>query len=360
MREILTKGQFSILGIFLSTSLFLGATVYGVPHLSYQDSWLSMIIAYLIGFIPLFIYYQILNYNPKLNIIELLNNKFKYLGKIISIIITIFMIFHASLMLWNTANFINSQYLYQTPLIIISILFLIAIIYIVETGITGIGRTGTIILIISVSLSIITTILLTPQVELSKLKPTLENGFMNIFKASGLSFVYNVLPIFALLIIPKDNITNNKKMVKNFLIGYSLAFLFMFIVIFYLITVLGIELTNLYQYPEYHILRLVNISNFFQRMESIISLLWILNSIMGITVCLYFIKKSTLQNFKIKKYNTLITIIISIIILIISKYIFSNNTMAEIFFTTKYPIMLIIMFLILPLILLISLKLSKN
>lgn len=360
MREVLTKGQFSILGIFLSTSLFLGATVYGVPHLSYQDSWISMIIAYLIGFIPLFIYYKILNYDPKLNIIELLNNKFKLIGKIISIIITIFIIFHASLMLWNTANFINSQYLYQTPLIVISILFLIAIIYIVETGITGIGRTGTIILIISTFLSIITTILLTPQVELSNLKPVFENGFTNIFKAGILSAVYNILPIFALLIIPKNNITNNKKMVKNFLIGYSLAFLFMFIVIFYLITVLGIELTNLYQYPEYHILRLVNISNFFQRMESIISLLWIINSIMGITICLYFIKKSTLQNFKIKKNNTLITIIISIIILIISKYIFSNNTMAENFFTTKYPIILIIMFLIFPLILSIILKFSKN
>ena len=286
MNETLTKGQFAILSIFLSTSLFLGATVYGVIHIAYQDAWISMIISYLIGFIPLFIYYKLLNHNPKYNIIDLLNNKFKNIGKFFSIILIIFMIVHSSLMLWNTSNFINSQYLYQTPILMISILFMIGIIYIVETGITGIGKTGIIIAIMSTILAIITTIALTPEVELDNLKPMLESGSLNIIKASFISLVYNVLPIFSLLIVPKNNINNNKKLAKTFIISYSLVFVFMFIVIFYLITVLGVDLANLYQYPEYHILRLVNVANFFQRVESIISFIWILNSIMGISICL--------------------------------------------------------------------------
>lgn len=360
MNETLTKGQFAILSIFLSTSLFLGATVYGVIHIAYQDAWLSMIISYLVGFIPLFIYYKLLNHNPKYNIIELLNNKFKNFGKIISGIFIVFMIIHTSLMLWNTSNFINSQYLYQTPILMISILFMIGIIYIVETGITGIGKTGIIIAIMSTVLAIITTIALTPEVELDNLKPMFESGTFNIIKASFISLVYNVLPIFALLIVPKNNINNNKKLAKTFIISYSLVFLFMFIVIFYLITVLGVDLANLYQYPEYHILRLVNVANFFQRVESIISFIWILNSIMGISICLYFCKKATIQTIKNKKFNTLITIIISIIVILITKYAFSNNTVAENFFTNTYPFIITIMFFILPCILLVLLKFKKT
>lgn len=359
MNKTITKNQFSILAIFIMCSLFLGSTVFGTIKLAKEDAWISMILSYLISVIPLFIYYKLLSYNPEINIIELIIKKFKILGKFINLVFIILILFHSGIVLWNLTNFINSQYLYQTPALVITILFLCCIFYIVNAKLNVIGKTAGTIWFITTFLCSLAFIALSSHIEINNIKPILENGMTNILKGSGVSICYNTLPLFTLLIIPKKNIKNNHKLVKSFLTFYSFGFLFLAGILFFCISVFGIDLATLYQYPEYQILKIINIADFFQRVESIISTIWLFNITMALVTYIYFCENAIVQNFNIKDSKLLI-FFICLIILLISRLTFKNNTIAENFLLYKYPIIIFIVLFIIPLLILIAIKIKRN
>ena len=354
-----TNSEYACLSSFLIRSLFFGPAIYSILHFALQDGWISIIISFILSFIPLFIYYKLLNHNPDDNIVSL-NNKLGIIGKIINVILTLFVIFHASMILWDLTNFINSQFLFQTPLIVIAIILAIGIFYVSIKNLTTIARTGTVFFVISTILFFIAALSLIKEFDVNGLKPIFNSGFLPILKGSFSSLGLNIFPLFIILIIPKNSIKNNDKMLKSFFKVYIFRYLCMLSVIVICVAILGIELTNLYQYPEYHILKTINIANFFQRVESVLSVQWIFESVMAIALCLYYVKESLTKTFNFKNKFNLINIISLIGILIIANYIFSSNTVAETFYKNIYPFLTSIFFLIIPLIILITIKVKKT
>lgn len=355
----ITNKEYAILISFFMRSLFFGPAIYSILHFALQDAWISILISFILSFIPLFIYYKLLNHNHDDNIISL-NNKLGILGKIINIILIIFIVFHAIMILWNLANFIYSQFLFQTPLIIIAIILLVGIFYVSINNLTTIARTSTIFFIISTILFITAALSLIGACDFNELKPVLNSGFTPILKGSFASLGLNIFPIFLILIIPKKDIINNNKILPSFFKVYIFRYFCMLSVIIICIAILGIELTCLYQYPEYHILKTINIANFFQRIESVLSVQWIFESVIACAFCIYFIKESLIQSFDFKNRFNLINIIISIIILFATHYVFTNTTIAENFYKNIYPILTFIFFLIIPLLTLIISKIKEK
>ena len=158
------------------------------------------------------LYYLLLNHNSKLNIVGLVNKNFGKLGILINIIFSLFALFLAINALWNLTNFISSQYLYQTPKVVITILFAIASSYIVYKGFETLGNSATIFFIINISLFILTILSLFSKIELDKLLPTFEFGLNPVLKGTLIHISYNVLPLCFMLIVSKDNIYNNKNL----------------------------------------------------------------------------------------------------------------------------------------------------
>lgn len=360
MNETIKKTEFSILSAFLMRCLFTGPVVYSILHIAKQDGWISMLLSMAFSFIPLLIYYLLLNHDSKLNIVGLCHKYLGFLGKIIVIMLSIFILFEASIVLWNMVNFISSQYLYQTPLLVIIILFMISILYLCSKGLTTIGKSGIIMFIIEMILFFLAFFSLASKIKINELFPIFEFGAIPIIHAGSISISCNVLPLFVLLIIPKDNIENNKKMVASFLKIYILVFITLFLVIFTVVAIFGIKLSTLYQYPEFHILKTINIGNFFQRVETLLSVQWIFDSVMAISLYMYFIKSSIVQTFKLKANDFIILLVISILLVIITNNIFPNNTVADNFYMNVLPILNGIFFLVIPLLILIVVKFRKN
>lgn len=354
-----TNSEYACLSSFLIRSLFFGPAIYSILHFALQDGWISIIVSFILSFIPLIIYYKLLNCNPNDNIVSL-NNKLGLIGKIINTILTAFVIFHASLILWNLTNFIYSQFLFQTPLIVIAIIISFGIFYISIKNLTTIARTGTAFFIISTILYFIAALSLIGKCDLNGLKPIFNSGITPILKGSFSSLGLNIFPLFIILIIPKNNIKNNDKIISSFFKVYIFRYLCMLSVLVICVAILGIELTNLYQYPEYHILKTINIANFFQRVESVLSVQWIFDAVMSIALCLYYVKESITKTFNLKNKFNLINIICIISILIIANYIFTSNTVAETFYKNIYSFLTSIFFLIIPLIILIIIKVKKT
>lgn len=360
--ETIQKKEFSVLVYFLMRSFYIGIAIYNILLLTKQDSWISIIIGFLIGLIPLLIFYALLNEEPDLNINQKIVKCYgKTLGNFINIIFICSVTFNASISLWNLSSFINSQFLFQTPIIVIAIFFMIPIIYTVYKGLKVIGRTSMVLFVTTLLLFSLAFISLTGYFELNHLFPMMESSWKNIFSASITNMTYNVLPIFPLLIISKNSIANNKKLGKSLLKIYLFSFITMFAVMFCIIAIFGSPLALLYQYPEYHLLKIINVGNFFQRVESILSLQWLFDFAISLIIFIYFVKVSCKETFKLKdKYDFVLILAIAIVIIFLSQIIFPNNTVAYQFLNHIYLYIRIALLLIIPAITLFILKWRKK
>ena len=303
-------------------STFIGIGIDNIVEKSGVDSYMSPVIAFLLG-IPLFLLIlYIYNYNKDKTIGEKIIELYgKILGNIINIILILVFFTLGSIIIYSLCNFITSQFLSETPILIVAGLFVAISIYLVSKGIETISRVGLILSFLCILLFIIGASFLVPEVNLDNLKPVLVHGIGKPFNSAIGIVSVNILPTMILLIIPKNNIVNQKQYNKYAIVTYIISLVITFTFIFMTLSSLGIYLTSSYQYPEYIVLKKINILNFINRIENLISIQWVYGIFIYLTYIIYYIKTSIKKDFK----NNISTYIIGILLLL-SIFIFKNNT----------------------------------
>ena len=144
-------------------------TIFSLAH---EDAWIIPIISAIIGLVPFLITICIIEKYPNKNIFEIIEYQFgKIIGKILNIILILFVCSYMIFFYWNFTNFISSQYLYNTPQTFITILFIIPIIYLLSKGIKIILRSSIVIFIMTFSFYIIAAIGLVPQIHVENIYP---------------------------------------------------------------------------------------------------------------------------------------------------------------------------------------------
>ena len=336
--------QYGIVIYFLIRSMSLGISINSYIHIGGVDGYLSAIIGTIIGIIPLYLFIKLLNYKPDLNIFEKIDFIFKKYGMLINIIMSISVFFLSSIVFWNLLDFIVSQYLFRTKTIIVALIFGICFIYACSKSINVIFRCANILFYISIIIFLICFFSLIKSIKINNLLPFLEFGISKPILSGCAHVCYSILPLYMLLMIPKNNIFHNHKLNKQIIIFYLLGNLSKFIVVFLTISIFGIDLAKLYEFPDFIMLRRIATNGFFQRFESILATQWIFDLFIMLCICYQYIKKSYTHIFN--KHNDLfinITILISCIIC--SNYIFNNNTTGDSFIL---PFILFILFFIIP------------
>ena len=173
------------------------------------DSYIGPIIGSIIGLIPLFIFIYIFNYEIDKPIYQKTKIIFgNTLGTIINIFLTILYFILAITILFNTSNFIISQYLTDTPITLVIIILSLTAYHTSNKGITTISKISLIYTLIIIILFIMATIGLIPEIKLDNLKPVLEYGIKNPIIAGMTYSLVLTIPISSLLIIPKKEIEN--------------------------------------------------------------------------------------------------------------------------------------------------------
>lgn len=241
-------------------------------------------------------------------------------------------------------------------------MFIIPTIYLLSKGIGVIGKCSVIFFYFSLILIALPIFSLQFQVHLDNAMPIFEHGIMPILDGSYQYISNSVLVLFLLLSIPKDMIQDDSKFNKRIIIMYFVTSVILFSILFLTITVFGVRLATLYQYPEFHLLKRVSIIGFIQRIESTLSIQWIFDIFMTNIFTLYFVCHYLVKTFKLQqkwKRNTLIAAL-SIFILIASNYVFTNNTTGTVFFKNTFPTVLYGVFLGIPLLVLIITRFKKN
>lgn len=321
---------------FLLRASLIGTGTSLILSYSARDSLFSILCAFLLGFIPLFIYEKI-NIFLKKNIITTILNLIMCLG----VFAFIFMLY------WNLINFISTEFLYKTPLLIIAICFILPIFYAGLKDFNTISKVS-LICFYFVILSLILIMLgLTKEIKLSNILPIFETSKINIIKSIFFVFVYNVLPFFILTMIPKEKLENYS--FKKTLVFYSITFLSILNFFFILISCFSFELANLYDYSEFHIFKRVSLGDFVDKVESFLSIEWIVGLIMSIIIGLHFLKKN--YNFYFNKNQNFFVFETCFLLVLLATYSFQNLTFFQNFVSSYLIIFLFISFFVCPLIL---------
>jgi len=122
----------------------------------------------------------------------------------------------------------------------------------------------------------------------------------------------------------------------------------------FILSIYGVNLATLFQYPEFHLLKRLSLIGFIERFEDVLSIQWIFGYILAIVLSLYAVKKyicSYLKN-KQEKKHTIIDIILNILLIVLTINLYPNNTLANNFQLKYFGILTSIFFLLIPIIIL--------
>lgn len=362
MKNRLQFAEIATLIYFIVRSSYIGIGIDSYLYYGKVDSYLSIVIGCIIGIIPFLLILKISNIKRDKNINQMLETLMgKKIGKIVSFLLLGFTFFYATILFYDLINFIASEYLYKTPYLLIGIMIILPIIYILSKGLKTICRTSLILFIMSIILYSFSMIGLIPNFSFNKMLPFLENGLSGPLTGSIHHIAYAILPLFTLTIIPRKDFEGDKKNDKKIFLVHLIATILIFISLCNVIGVLGIDLALLYQYPDYHMLRRIQVGGFIQRTESILAIQWLLCLFMMIVFCMYYCLKTTsflIPKWKIK-YDRLLQFLFPVGMLILSRNIFQNNTAFVSFTIHTFPIYIYIFFLGIPILIFITYMIKK-
>lgn len=261
---MITKRQYNILSFYLTRSLFLGGGLILLVGLSKNDLLISGFGGLLLGYILLYLFF-----------------KKGSINNLVSVIIAISVLFINTLS--NTV--LTSTYLlHSTPTFWIILIFFVTLIYASKFKFSIIGRICEVFIVVA-AIEIISSIIgLFPYVDIGNMLPMFSTKFINIIKGiivfTGASLLPNLLLI---------NYKNNLKF-KDVHLGYIVGSLLMIIVLFLVVSIYGSEFASMTRFPEFMILKKIDIMGYFNNIENILVTEWMINILISALVCVKVIK----------------------------------------------------------------------
>lgn len=317
---------------FIARSSMFGIGFFNIFQACGSDAYISVILGTILGVIILYIYNLIKKYTIK--------------SKLYNLIFIIFYIYLITIIFILLPLFVNAFYLTNTPKIIINIPFLILSIYICYKGNNTLEYLSNFLFIFSIVMIIIFALFLTGYSDISNIYPIMSHNIFSIIKAS---FIYALITS-----VPQIITINYNNDFKNTIKDYLISSLSILIIVFFTIIALGEPLLTIYSFPEYTVLRQIEVLNFIENIENISSFIWYFDLFIMLS-CLTNNLKDTLP----KKHNNIYFYSILTILVFITSFIIDKNYIYVLNIVYMHAIILLI-FLLLFIILLIYLVIKKN
>lgn len=289
MNKIHITGYGSMI-YFIYRSTFL---TISLPMLlkSKGDSLLICLLGSVFGFLIFHGYLFFLQKNEEENIILWIDKKLKSkFGFCINTLLIFPILLFSLFLLHNLTHFIQFEYLKDTPTFLIYILILGTLLFMSLKDFDTISRASFLFLLLSILFYFIKIFGLTDSIQIQNIKPIFKEDIFSLIKNSIQYAIYTTLPLFLLLLVSSKNIEPRKNLIKKTKWIYIITSITLFIQLFFIIAVMGSYTLSIYRYPEFHLLSNVHIFGFIDRLESILSLQWIIDMILCICLCFIYVK----------------------------------------------------------------------
>ena len=315
--------EYSSILFFISETCFLSVGLSEILTLSKTDSIISGIIGIILSFIFLYLILKFNDYEKNLDIFKKIDKLYgKTIGNLINIILVIISSLYFSYVLWSQNVYVQNKYLEESSTIITTLFFLIPVILLVKSNMKVISKVSIAIFIVTIFEIIFSYSNLINKVDFNNFKPIFNTSISNIVISSIKYASYSISPVIFLLTTSKNEIEKAKELNKNLYIFNLVSGIKFLLTILFLIGIFGIDLSKMFYYPEYSLMKKINTFNFIQNVQNILTINSIYNLLISEVLSLYFVKKY----FEHKKINNTLFYLLVIILVIISINFFKNST----------------------------------
>jgi spore germination protein KB len=358
-KEYITSRQASsilIMFIFGSTLLF------GVGADAGRDVWMSMIITLAMTVPFIFLYSRIMSLFPEKNIFEIIEDLFgKVFGKILMVLFIWYALHLAASVLRNFTDFLQVTSLIETPQIAIAIIMFIAIVYLARSGIETFGRWSVVTVFIICAIVIMTVLLSISSMKFSHFLPVLDTEWSAIISSA---LRQSALPFgeIVLFLGIADSLKKSESPYKAYLFGILYAGVISMLIVLRNVAVLGPAMLQSVYFPSFVAAKIINPSEFFARVESLIAMNYLFAGVTKISLCIFVAAKgiSCLINASPNKgsYKNFI-VPISLLCILFSMTFYDSLTYLFDFVKNYYAIYLIPFQIILPLLIWITAEIRR-
>ncbi len=345
---ISNKQPISMIVLFI-----IGSTLMvGTGASAKQDAWIVISLGMLMAVPAILVYSRILTLFPGKDLYSILEILFgKMFSKLIAIIY-IWYFFHLGiLVIRNFAEYIKIVSFPETPLFYICVFVGSLCIWMARSGLEIIARWCFMTLPIVIIISVLFTILGIPQMKLINIQPVLYNGIKSILKPTygTFSFPFAETIIF-MTILPslKADLKIKKVYLSSLIIGGMVV---LFIAVRNTL-MLGGEVTSIVTFPTYSAVSLINIGEFLQKIEILVSSVGFLSGIAKISICIYSASVGLSKIFNLKNHEKVCSVL-GILMINFSYTIYDSSMEMFEWARSTYPYYAIPFQILLPIIILI-------
>lgn len=348
----------------LAANFAIGDTIIAssssVAALAQQDAWIVALITPVIGlpFIWLYCYLGKL-YSGK-TLIDMIESAFgKWFGWIIS---AIFVTFICLLSAWQVVsyigNFIQTEYMTETPLYALNLLLIVALVVGMLYGLESIARSAEVFVVLVIILMMVALALNLKNINVENLFPIFEEGIAPTLKGTLFSSVFLTWPFIILLMVYPSCTEQTSKTRKALFLGYLLGAVVNFVCTIMTIMVLGSTITARSLYPTYLMAKEINVG-VITRIEGVVSFSWILTEFIRTILYFYAGTIGLCQLFKIKNHKRLI-LPLGLVTLIYSGVIYPTAVYQAKWDTTTWVVSILTFGVILPILILAVTKIKTR
>ena len=344
------KEMISIRQAFCMIALFIcgSSVVMGGSSEAGQDSWISLLMAF-IGTIPILLFYaRIMRLYPDKDIFEIFDALFgKIIGKVFTILMSWYALHLCALVLVNFSQFIEIMSMPETPQLPLMIVMLAVTTFLAASGVETLGKWSVVVLPVTCLIVVLTVIMSLKHMDFSNIQPVMGTEF-NKIAAGSLKLFSFPLAETVLFLGLASSVKRQTNPYKLYIYATAFAVLVLLVVMVRNIELLGPALMKIEYFPSYIAARIINIGDFLTRIEGSISMNFVIAGITKIAVCLLVAAKGIAHLFGIPNYRK---ILIPVALLTLSISTILYKTAMEMFaFLETYQYYALLFEIIIPII----------
>lgn len=277
-----------------------------------QDLWLSDLLYFPIQLSLALPVYFLWKRFPDKTIIQYSQIIAGKLGRLIGLLIIWYFLHYTALTLVQYSLFLTSAVMEETPVIFFMLTLILVCAYAIRKGLEVIGRLAELFAPIIMITLILFFALEAKDMNLKLLTPVLEKGFFPVIQGSFINASKTLEILGLAMLLPYLN--NRQKVKSVFIFSFALASLYFVLLTLPVITMLGLEVAKSRSFPCFSVIRIINVGDFLNRIESIHMAICSLGAFIKISFQYYLTVLGLSQLLNLRDYKPLVLPIGTIII----------------------------------------------
>lgn len=357
----MTQKISSLQGIFLIMSTIVPTAILTVPNyavrFSDQDSWISIMMAIIVGIALSYMLGAICRQNPGMTFLGWLRKRLgPKTGTCIGILLTYYYFTTTLIILREFVNFLAENVLTRTPATVLMVITVGVVLYAVNHGIEVIARINLIVVFASLFVFLVTAILLAKDVHPGFLLPIGEHPLSKIVQGGVLPTSWLSEAAVLLLVAPSlnDPVAARKVAITGVVgAGVELA---VFVVAAF--SILGPNIVSHLSFPTFNMIGIIQIGRFLERVDIVFISIWICMVYIKLSIFMFGAFHCFVETFRIRSVKPLL-FALGLLAVLSSLYTWPKATYLDYFNTYAVAPFLLSFNVILPLLIWLCLFITK-